>query len=569
MNTTVDGLLSAIPIFQGLGPEALESLTAIGNIITLPPGTPVFAEGDPADCLYLILEGSVAVSKKDEGGTPHVVSSLAEGGCFGEMSLIGESVRDTTTRTTDQTTCFIISRDEFIRLLSEVPKLIPAIFASIIDKVASFNQKFLLELCEKQKLSDDLARERFRSISYIASMANEAPSTDQALRIVLDQLCEYIQWPVGHAYLRDNSMSDSLLSSRLWHVNDQEKYLPFVRASEMIRFEDGVGLPGCVFTRGKAVWVRDIAGDLVCPRAPEARKTGLVSAFAFPVFVDGELMAVLEFFSREKMEVDRVLLDATDQIGVQLGRLIERKNLEKQLEHNAFHDPLTGLPNRALFLDHLSLAISRESRDSSHQFAVLFIDLDRFKLINDSLGHQAGDQLLMEVAQRLQNCIRATDTVSRLGGDEFALLLDGVGQWNDVPRAIERIRIALQAPILLQEAKVFTTASIGVALSTKEYLDIENPLRDADTAMYRAKSKGPGNYQVFDQSMHESAVKRLRLDNDLRRALGKNELVVYYQPIVITTSQDIVAFEALIRWQHPEQGLLGRWSSCKSPKIRI
>jgi diguanylate cyclase (GGDEF)-like protein len=231
--------------------------------------------------------------------------------------------------------------------------------------------------------------------------------------------------------------------------------------------------------------------------------------------------------------------------------------LADRLAHNAFHDSLTGLPNRVLFMDHMALSLGRAKREPSYMFAVLFIDLDRFKWINDSLGHLAGDQLLKEISRRLTNCVRATDTVARLGGDEFGVLIDGLTQMSEVPRAIERIRTELQAPVPLKEGDIFTCASIGVALSSTGYTDVETPLRDADTAMYRAKSKGPGNYAVFDPSMHDTAVRRLTLDNDLRRAIEREELRLHYQPIVRTASGFVVGFESLVRWQHPTLGLLG------------
>jgi len=286
-------------------------------------------------------------------------------------------------------------------------------------------------------------------------------------------------------------------------------------------------------------------------------RTGLKSGFAFPVTINKRVVAVLELYSDEVREPDRLLLEATDQIGAQLGRAIERKLLQEKLTHNAFHDPLTDLPNRALFLDHLAMSLSRAKRDPNYLYAVLFVDLDRFKVINDSLGHQAGDELLQEVARRLRSCVRATDTVARLGGDEFGLLLDDFPQLSHVPRAIERIRAEMLQPVVLEMGEVFTNASIGVSLSSANYEDTNSPLRDADTAMYRAKSQGPGNYAVFDPSMHESAVKRLRIDNDLRRALERNELRVLYQPIVMVDTASPVGFEALVRWQHPTLGLLG------------
>ncbi|MBD1861162.1 MULTISPECIES: EAL domain-containing protein [Trichocoleus] len=233
-----------------------------------------------------------------------------------------------------------------------------------------------------------------------------------------------------------------------------------------------------------------------------------------------------------------------------------RKQVEKQLLHDAFHDVLTGLPNRALFMDRLGLSIERSKRPGNNLFAVLFLDLDRFKVINDSLGHMIGDQLLISIARRLEACLRGGDTVARLGGDEFTILLDDISDLDDATRIANRIHHALQSPFNLQGQEVFTSVSIGIALSETGYDWPEDLLRDADTAMYRAKSLGRACHKVFDRTMHLRAVELLHLETDLRRAIERQELRLHYQPIVSLTTGRIHGFEALIRWQHPERGLM-------------
>ncbi|HEY9750603.1 MAG TPA: PAS domain S-box protein, partial [Allocoleopsis sp.] len=234
----------------------------------------------------------------------------------------------------------------------------------------------------------------------------------------------------------------------------------------------------------------------------------------------------------------------------------ERKHVEEQLLHDAFHDVLTGLPNRSLFMDRLGLAIERSKRPGNNLFAVLFLDLDRFKVINDSLGHMIGDQLLIAIARRLEACLRGGDTVARLGGDEFTILLEDIVDIHDATRIANRIHQALQSPFNLQGQEVFTSVSIGIALSETGYDWPEDLLRDADTAMYRAKSLGRACHEVFDRTMHLRAVELLHLETDLRRAIERQELRLYYQPIVSLTTGRIHGFEALIRWQHPERGLI-------------
>lgn len=240
----------------------------------------------------------------------------------------------------------------------------------------------------------------------------------------------------------------------------------------------------------------------------------------------------------------------------QIQDITDRKRAEERLLHDAFHDALTNLPNRALFMDHLKLAIARSQRNEDHRFAVLYIDLDRFKIINDSLGHMIGDQLLVGTAQRLEAALRPGDTIARLGGDEFTVLLEDIKDDSDVIYIAERIQKELTLPFKLNEREVFTTVSIGIALSSKDYSRAEEMLRDADTAMYRAKSQGRASYEIFDKAMHAHAVKLLQLETDLRRAVERQEFCVYYQPIVALETNRLCGFEALVRWNHPECGFI-------------
>ncbi|HVF45852.1 MAG TPA: EAL domain-containing protein [Pyrinomonadaceae bacterium] len=234
----------------------------------------------------------------------------------------------------------------------------------------------------------------------------------------------------------------------------------------------------------------------------------------------------------------------------------ELQESREHFRHAAFHDSLTALPNRTLLADHLRLAIERSRRRPEHLFAVLFLDLDRFKNINDSLGHAAGDRLLVETARRLELCSRPTDTVARLGGDEFAVLLDGLESDVDAVRVAGRVQEELMRPFHLGGHEVYTAASIGITLSTHGYEDPENVLRDADTAMYRAKEKGKARYELFDAEMHADALARLRLENDLRRAVEHREFEVYYQPVITLATGKLSGFEALVRWRHPERGIV-------------
>jgi diguanylate cyclase (GGDEF)-like protein/PAS domain S-box-containing protein len=235
----------------------------------------------------------------------------------------------------------------------------------------------------------------------------------------------------------------------------------------------------------------------------------------------------------------------------------QRKQAEEELERRAFYDPLTELPNRALFMNRLRHLFHRARRAQGRLlFAVLYFDLDRFKGVNDSLGHQAGDELLVGIARRFVLCLRPSDTLARLGGDEFTILLEDISCESDATRVAERIQAALKEPFVVSGHELFSSVSLGIALSRVDYECPEDMLRDADTAMYRAKARGRATHQVFQGDMHKGAVKTLRLETDLRLAVERGEIVPHYQPIVELETRTVLGFEALARWRHPTRGMI-------------
>ena len=236
--------------------------------------------------------------------------------------------------------------------------------------------------------------------------------------------------------------------------------------------------------------------------------------------------------------------------------LVERKRAEERLAYDALHDALTGLPNRTLFNDRLGQKIERTRRHPEELFAVLFIDLDRFKVVNDSLGHTVGDQMLIATARRLTQSLRSEDTVCRLSGDEFAVLLSDFNEISDAVHVAERIQTQLTSASLIENLNRVTTASIGIAVYNGNYTNPQELLRDADSAMYRAKAMGGGHYVIFDDTMYASAMALMQLEADLKRAVENKEWQVYYQPIVRLPDREIIGVEALVRWNHPQRGII-------------
>ena len=307
----------------------------------------------------------------------------------------------------------------------------------------------------------------------------------------------------------------------------------------------------------------------------ESRDDNQVLEFVLDQLVDPTLFVtkVQEVYSQTELESLDTLLFKDGRVferysrpqligGQNAGRVwsfhdvTQRKQAEEKLIYTALHDPLTNLPNRVLFMDRLQHELERAKRHKDYKFAVLYLDLDRFKVVNDSLGHAIGDLLLIESALRLESCLRSEDTIARLGGDEFVILLEDIQDVINVTHIANRIQADLALPYDLEGHKVFVSVSMGIVLNAARYEQPDNVLRDADIAMYRAKGQGRGRYEMFDMAMLAHAMTRLELETDLRKALECKEFIIHYQPIVELGTCRIVGFEALVRWQHPTRGLV-------------
>lgn len=461
--------------------------------------------------------------------------------------------------------------------------MIPAAAPSPDAEIARLTRRLKREVAarhEAEAIAERGLRDLFQRqqeislLESIAVAANEATGVNDAMQHALDAVCRYATWPLGHLWLvAERHGSKHFDSTSIWYdgtTREDAGPLQKLRAlTEASRFALGAGLPGRVVASAEPVWV-DVASASPeeFPRLAEIERAGFASLFAFPVMIGAEVVAVLEFFSLERQAPGESMLRLMAQIGTQLGRVIERRRAQDKLVHDALHDPLTQLGNRKLFLDRLQHLLLRAQRAPDNHFAVLFVDLDRFKSINDGLGHQCGDQLIIDTARRLSSCLRQTDLVARdpaltdehlvarLGGDEFVILLDRIGSAERAIVVAERIMGVLAEPFEVDEHRVFVTASVGIALSASGYADVEDILRDADIAMYHAKKTGRARWVMFDQTMQLAAVRRLQLEADLRDALPQDQLFLQYQPIVSPRTGRVSGFEALLRWRHPVHGLV-------------
>ncbi|RYY15189.1 MAG: diguanylate cyclase, partial [Alphaproteobacteria bacterium] len=412
------------------------------------------------------------------------------------------------------------------------------------------------------------SQQRLLLLQRITDGANQTTEIEAALRIAVTEICRHMDWAFGNALLASDQ-GQAVVGCDIWYAADPDTMFPFVEASRRTRFEKGVGLPGRILADVRPHWIDDVTADANFPRLNVAAHCGLAAACAFPVMVGDEVAGVLEFFARRLIVPDDDLLGIMGQIGTQLGRVIERDRARRGLIHDALHDAMTRLPNRTLFMERADDAFSRMKEHRKACMAVMVVDLDGFKAINDALGHQAGDALLIDVATRMQACIAAAQeaarevgacwraTLARVGGDEFNVLVDDVDDIAAVGQLADTIHRCLAAPSVLAGNHIRCQASVGIAFSNAAYADVEQMLRDADLAMYRAKSHGRGQSVTFTDQLGTEVRQRTQIEQELRQAIVERQFVLHYQPIVFMDDPDgICGFEALIRWNHPVRGLL-------------
>jgi diguanylate cyclase (GGDEF)-like protein len=391
-------------------------------------------------------------------------------------------------------------------------------------------------------------------LEAVAVASNESAGVEDAMQVTIERVCGYLDWPVGHGWMVE-SESGGMVASGQGFVADKERYRDFGDASDEWTFGMGEGLPGRVAVSGRAAWIEDVVVDPNFPRARLAAEAGLHGAVAFPVAVDGAVVAVIECFTDSAFRPPPEVLRVLEHTGAQLSRVFHRARTEAELLHQATHDSLTGLPNRALFNDRLGQALALARRQDDSRTAVVLIYLDRFKEVNDTLGHQQGDQLLREVGERLRRTLRETDTIARLGGDEFALILPFVVDEGGAVLAALRLQEALADPIPLDGVLVQVDASIGIALYPDHGADAETLVRQADVGMYDAKRTHAG-HKVYVAERDPYSPRRLGMVAALRGALDREELILHYQPKVAVGGGALRGVEALVRWPDPERGLV-------------
>ena len=404
---------------------------------------------------------------------------------------------------------------------------------------------------------DITARKREESLlaleHAVARGLAEADTVKAGLKEVIRAICETEDWECGRL-LKVDEPAGVLRFIESWS-KPGAAIERFIESKRDAVYGPGVGLAGCAWQSGEAAWVSDINQDDHSMRVALTLETGMRGAFHFPVKSGEKTIGVLAFNSHKVRAPDPRLLQAVRVIGSQIGQFVQRKEAEDRIQYLATHDGLTGLPNRVMFSQLLNLAIPN-ARRYNRNFAVLFIDLDHFKIVNDTLGHEAGDKLLQEIAARFTGCLRASDVVARLGGDEFVVLLPEVGEAEQVAAAARKILSVAIKPVVILGQECRVTASIGICMYPANAQDEQSLMKNADAAMYVAKEEGKNNFQFYSEDTGTQSLERMTLETSLRHALERNEFFLHYQAKLDLNTKEITGVEALLRWQHPDLGMV-------------
>jgi len=443
----------------------------------------------------------------------------------------------------------------------------------VIDSLAAENKLLSRRIEREQRIrkeAEEIAEQGLRELynrqreleflSQITTMANQAGSARELLASALEYISRFAGWSAAHAYIvGGQGATRRMWPSNIWYSDPGLDISALKAETAGAIFDEGVGLPGQVWRSGEPVWLEDLTTSDNFPRHEGAVQSGMRAAFSVPVLVESEIAASLEFFGPNPTPQDAALLGLTAKAGTQLSRVIERDSAKARL-YDAMHDSLTGLPSRPHFMREVEQALREYSLDRTAGFGVLFVDLDRFKMINESLGHAAGDVLLTQVGARLKAAIKqgtiaelpnsgdSAALFARVGGDEFTLLVPRIRRPEEAFAVADRIHTVLSEPFRVEGHEVVTGASIGIALSSSEDRSADELVRHADMAMYHAKARGKARSEIYDSNMQDRATRRMALYSELRAAVDHEAFTVYYQPVVSLADDEIVGVEALVRW---------------------
>lgn len=446
-----------------------------------------------------------------------------------------------------------VSGLEGVRVTSEGRLIDVSVSAALVHDVAGRPAGYLTiiaDITERKRVEHQQS-----VLTRITVLLSEAQSAEEAIPRVLETMCVSFNFVYGARWLLDRQ-NLLLRCAETWSVPSSE--LDVFRDVSRARLErpgKAGGLNRRVWDTGAAVWIADLEQEEALARGADALRAGLRSAFGFPIMVGGDLYGVMEFFGCAVRAPDETVLQVAQAVSSHVGQFIARKQAERNLQFVASHDALTGLFNRSMFSQRLQQALAQAHRHQ-RRLAVLFIDLDGFKLINDMLGHDAGDVLLADLANRLRVCMREGDTLGRMGGDEFVVLIEGYDDDTQLLEVARKVLDTVAEPFLLRDGEHHVTASIGIAAYPQDGEDAADLLKNADSAMYRAKEQGKNNYQFHSPEMNTHLVRRLGLEKALRGALARGELVLFYQPKISMQHNRVMGVEGLVRWLHPTEGVI-------------
>jgi diguanylate cyclase (GGDEF)-like protein/PAS domain S-box-containing protein len=384
----------------------------------------------------------------------------------------------------------------------------------------------------------------------------ESRSVEDAMPEVIRAIAEATGWVYGARWELDRA-ANLLRCAETWCV-DAPEVREFMAYSRQRTQTPGTsaGPIHQVWVTNAPVWIPDVALESNVRRGPTALKAGLHATFAFPILIGDEFYGVIEFYGREPRQPEPELMQLVRIVGSQIGQFMARKSAEQNLRFVASHDPLTGLFNRSIFNERLQQALAQAAR-FERTVALLFIDLDGFKLINDTLGHNAGDAMLAELATRLRATLREGDVIGRMGGDEFVVLVEEYTEATQVAEVAKKVLETVTRPMVLQGRECHVTASLGISTYPDDGRDAQTLLKNADTAMYLVKQQGKNSFRFFSPQMNVHLLERLSMESGLRRAVERGELLLLYQPRVGVQDGTVSGVEALMRWRHPTQGVIG------------